>query len=431
MGIPNFLIVLSFFISFTSATLSVWSMGIPNFPFSGAEAEIYNHTLKSGSVVGVVNHFWSCACGGRAIDWRTEGGIAIYRLYIDGEETASLQFTPREMIGLGVFDPAGGSNDRVSLQEPYHTELLGKLSDWDGFFFKMKIPFYKSIRLTAQLPAGVAGFNVYTIIRGTEDDTPDANFLNLAGFGPLPFGTRLVQSRNDGVVVKNLGFIPIVNLTGGQGLIYSHTISIQGNPGFTYLEGCFHLITPIGANAEFDNVTGVAPGFPGAVLSTGTEDYYSSSFYFHAGLFAARDTGVTHMCGLRNTVAPKCLGNNSGFSQWSAYRFHDSDPLPFSGGAQLLMRNGDKADSTPYGLGKCYNLDMKPDGMSPVSLSPSHSFVISLKCNRGTRYIHTREHFLHFSRGLRRYPPWLGFTCSPSPQQAHENEKTRPPPLYK
>ena len=195
--------------------------------------EIYNYTLRPDSVMGVINHFWSCACGGRAIDWRSEGGIAIYRLYLDGEATASLQWTPREMVGLGAFDPAGGSADKLSLQEPWHTDLLGKLSDWDGFFFKMRIPFYRSLRLTAQLPTGVAGFNVYTIIRGVETDDYSSSPLSIAGYGALPMGTRLVQARNDNLLVPSLGFIPIVNFTQGSGLVYSHSISIQGNPGFT------------------------------------------------------------------------------------------------------------------------------------------------------------------------------------------------------
>ena len=92
-----------------------------------------------------VNHFWSCACGGRSIDWRTEGGIAIYRLYVDGETNASLSWTMREAVGLGVFDPAAGADDRIAIKEPWSTDLLGKLSDCDGFFFKLKMPFYKSI----------------------------------------------------------------------------------------------------------------------------------------------------------------------------------------------------------------------------------------------------------------------------------------------
>ena len=331
-------------------------MGIPNFPFTTTEVELYNHSLAAGAAFGVVNHFWSCACGGRSIDWASEGGIAVYRLYVDGEATASLSWTMREAVGLGVFDPAAGSAAGLSIKEPWATDVLGKLSDWDGFFFKIKMPFYKSIRLTAQLPAGVAGFDVYTIIRGVESDDFSGALISLPGIGSLPFGTRLVQARNDRVTVGNLGFIPIVNITTGSGVVYAHTIAIQGNAGFTYLEGCFHLITPVGAGATFDNKTGVAPGFPGAVLSTGTEDYYSSSFYFHAGLFATHDTGLTHMCGVSNTVAPRCLGAAQNVSQWSAYRVHDSDPLPFAGGAQLLMRNGDKGDATPYGTGKCCEL---------------------------------------------------------------------------
>jgi len=365
LPLPLPLLLLLALLPAAAALQSVFSQGIPNHPFTAQETEIYNYTLRPASAFGVVNHFWSCACGGRAIDWRTEGGIAVYRLYLDGEANASLQWTPREMVGLGVFDPAGGAADGVALKEPWHTDLLGKLSDWDGFFFKMRIPFYRSLRLTAQLPPGVAPFNVYTIIRGTESDDAGASPLAVAGYGPLPMGTRLRQARNDNLLVPSLGFIPLVNLTAGSGLVYAHSLAIQGNPGFTYMEGCFHLITPVGAGAAFDAATGVAPGFPGSVLSTGTEDYYSSSFYFHAGLFAAHDVGVTHMCGAANWPGPRCPGNASGVSQWAAYRYHDSDPLPFSGGAQLLMRNGDKSEATPYGTGKCYNLDMAPDGMSP------------------------------------------------------------------
>lgn len=341
-----------------------FSMGIPNFPFSDEEVEIYNHTLSPGSAMGVVNHMWSTACGGRSIDWASEGGIALYRLYVDGESTASVQMTMREAVGLGPFDPAAGSSAGLSLKEPWGNDLFGKLSDMDGFFFKIKIPFYASVRLTAQLPNGTAGFNVYTIIRGVESDASGSPPLMLPGFGALPLGSRLLQHRNEALLVPNLAFIPILNLTQGSGLVFAHSVAVSGNPGFLYLEGCFHLISPVAG--AFDNATGVAAGFPGAVLSTGTEDFYSSSFYFHAGLFDLHDTGVTHMCGVANTVAPRCVGTaaNNG-SEWAAYRVHDTDPLLFSGGVQLLMRNGDKEDPTPYGTGKCYNLDMTPDGMSP------------------------------------------------------------------
>lgn len=248
----------------------VWSMGIPNFPFTTTETELYNHTLAADSAVGVVNHFWSCACGGRSIDWATEGGIAVYRLYVDGESEASLTWTPREAVGLGTFDPEAGGSSGLSLREPWATDVMGKLSDYDAFFFKIKIPFYKSIRLTAQLPAGVAGFNVYTIIRGTEAPAEaSAPLLSLPGIGTMPFGTKMVQARVS-ATIESLGFIPVVNITGASGFVYSHAIAVQGHPSFHYLEGCFHLISPVPDNAAFDGRTGVAPGFPGAVLSTGS-----------------------------------------------------------------------------------------------------------------------------------------------------------------
>lgn len=47
----------------------------------------------------------------------------------------------------------------------------------------------------------------------------------------------MVQVRNDDIVVPSLGFIPIVNLSSGSGLVFAHTVSVSGNPGFLYLEG--------------------------------------------------------------------------------------------------------------------------------------------------------------------------------------------------
>lgn len=168
-------------------------MGIPNFPFTSSEQELYNHTLPPSSAMGTINHFWSTACGGRSINYATEGGIAIYRVYVDGELNASIQFTPRSAVGYGPFNPAAGGASAASLHEPWSTDLWGKLSDMDGFFFKVKVPFYKSIRLTAQLPAGVAGFNVYTIIRGVESDESGLPALSVSGYGVLPLGTRMLQ----------------------------------------------------------------------------------------------------------------------------------------------------------------------------------------------------------------------------------------------
>ena len=96
--------------------------------------------------------------------------------------------------------------------------MLGKTSDMDGYFLNFRVPFYNKIRVTAQLPAGVEGFNVYTIFRGVEN-VP----LSVPGFGPLPAGTRLSTVSNHALPVASLGFIPIVNISAGSGLVLAHS----------------------------------------------------------------------------------------------------------------------------------------------------------------------------------------------------------------
>ena len=89
------------------------------------------------------------------------------------------------------------------------------------------------------------------------------------------------------------------------------------------------------------------------------EDYYDSSFYFHAGIFQAPLSGVTKMCAASNapggTPAPTC--DNATRSEFSAYRVHTEAPLWFDGGVRLVARNGDMGGPTPWGGGKCYNLN--------------------------------------------------------------------------
>eukprot|EP00729_Bicosta_minor_P014373 gene14373-20223_t len=250
-----------------------------------------------------------------------------------------------------------GQDNAVSAEVPWGTELIGKTSDMDGYYSNVQTPFYKSIRVTAQLPPGTTGFSVYTIIRGTVN-VP----IVINGF-TLPATARMQTVTNTNMTVQSLHFVPIVNMslvgTGsstGSGMVLGHTVAIQGHPSFIYLEGCFHLITPY--TTPLRNF-GVANNFPGVVLSTGMEDYYDSSFYFHAGTFQLSASGVTHMCSggtAHSTPHPAC-GGGKALSEWSAYRFHHRDPLFFSGGVQLLFRNGDVGDKVSYGNAKCFNLD--------------------------------------------------------------------------
>jgi len=64
------------------------------------------------------------------------------------------------------------------------------------------------------------------------------------------------------------------------------------------------------------------------LISSGTEDYFQSAFYFDAGEFHFPEAGFTHWDSTSNTL--------------SAYKVHDRDMLFFdAGGYVLTWRNGD------------------------------------------------------------------------------------------
>lgn len=62
------------------------------------------------------------------------------------------------------------------------------------------------------------------------------------------------------------------------------------------------------------------------MLSTGTEDYFDSAWYFNGGQFWLPVSGFTHYNATSTGVT------------WSAYRFHEMDPLPFDQGFKFMWR---------------------------------------------------------------------------------------------
>ena len=363
---------------------------IPNHPFTDAEVDLFNHSLPPTSTVGMVTHFWSTAV--EEFQGGVDSGVTTYRYYIDGEAEASVVFTPREAAGV-VFDPVGecadpeckhpapmsgydfpepSGLDLVSAKVPWGTEWVGKTSDMDGWFTNLRVPFYKSLRVTAQLPPGHKPLTVYTIIRGQENVPLTIGGVRLSAEKP-----KLRTYHNKKLTKGSLEFTAIVNKTRGAGVIWGHTLGVQGHAQFYYLEGCFHLLTPWVAptiTSSPEHRLGLSANFPGVTLSTGVEDYYDSSFYFHAGIFQLPVSGVTHMCAGGKAAPPHPACPNSTQSQWSAYRFHEKDPLWFEDGVQLLVRNGDFTGPVPYGAAKCYNLNMTCGGFPPC---PGPSVVTS------------------------------------------------------
>jgi hypothetical protein len=310
--------------------------GIPSLPLQpGVATPIFNHTVAAGSTLGVLNHLWSVGPGSAA---KPElDGIQIYSFYVDGEPEPSVRFSMRAAAGI-IFDPViadkrdvqplpngsallpdgppkklvNSSAIPISALTPWGTEWLGKGSDMEGYYNNFKLPFSRSLLVTVELPAWAPkGLAVWTILRG-EENVP----LTLGGRA-LPPTARLRTHTNTQVFVDDMGFTPLVNSTGGSGVVFGHTLGIEmgRNPvrqryytflephlqrinlprqardkdekilnkrvspqhvnPLGFLEGCFHLITPfsgVGVSA-LQQQYGVGAGFPGVVLSTGMEDY--------------------------------------------------------------------------------------------------------------------------------------------------------------
>jgi len=182
-------------------------------------------------------------------------------------------------------------------------------------FHNFKIPFHKSILISTQHQFADYGA-FYMIVRGATNIP-----INIGGVVANPATVRMnlaiVQAT-----FQPLAYIDLVNVPAGQkGVFFEHTLAVtSGNLNF--LEGCYHMFQ---AGQEF----------PGIVISTGTEDYYDSAWYFNAGEFHLPTAGFTHF---DDKSVP-------GVVSWSGYRFHEQDPLIFANGFRFVWRNGDSNDA--------------------------------------------------------------------------------------
>ena len=236
------------------------------------------------------------------------------RIYIDGEDEASLDFQVLLAHGIGIgqnlenpYVPWG--NDRLA-----HEARGGIYNTCD----------MKSFRVTATHPHG--GLFWY-IIRGVE------NYPLVLGHLQLPASTRLRLYKNVNVTLGPYKFLPLVDRTKTAGAVYQITIAANSS-NFYYLEACMR--------ARIDGATDVT------WLSSGTEDFFLSAYYFDAGVYHTENSGLTY---------------SNGKGTMSVYKFFDNDPLLFSKSLELAWRCGETHD----GVDGCPS-DYPPPGVeSPLA----------------------------------------------------------------
>jgi len=262
-----------------------------------AETVLFEH-----KGTGCLTHFWF----GGNFDGVENTRI---RYYVDGEEKPSIDMDL--YMGHGI-----GFNDNHA---PWATKHVGKIGKRNGVYNYYRIPFGTSIRVTGQRSAEAKGDPMsWWIIRGVED------YRVTLGDVKLPATARLKLYRLEDHDVQPLDEFTVCDAP-GRGAVYQVAIAAKGltdKPNHIYyLEACMRAY--LGESEK------------PLMLSSGLEDYFLGTYYFDTGRYHADIAGLTHFDRNANT--------------FSAYRFHDDDPLFFDNGLRLTCRNGETKHGTAEG----------------------------------------------------------------------------------
>ena len=312
---------------------------------SGAQ-QSFSHSISVGRIAagGVQTLLERPGAGCMSYAWYTAGtgedppsypaeGSTRLRYYVDGEASPSVDMALD--MGHGV-----GFDDR---RAPWSAgELFGKSGTTLAFWSTLRVPFGAGVRVELFLPpaVNVSGQEMfYVILRGTD--------YSRGGFGSgpwpslggwtLPVSARLRLLRVENASLAPLETLPLVLLEPGAraGALYMTVLEVlSGNSNF--LEGCFRA--RLGGAADEGEM----------LLSSGTEDYFGSSFYF-SGVpdgFTSANAGLTHLA----------YNASDGGLHFSAYKVHDRDTFlwPAQSAVNITWRNGDVYDASPGGSGlKC------------------------------------------------------------------------------
>jgi len=268
------------------------------------EAELFQHTGK-----GCLTHMWF---GGA---WKGCERTRL-RIYVDGETNAAIDM--ELYLGHGI-----GFGDELA---PWGVACIGRTGGGVNVYDTYRIPFGKSIRVTGQrAPDADDNPLFWWIIRGTE------NLPVEIGGVKLPDTARLRLHKLENYTAQPLEEFALCDVK-GDGALYQVTMAAKGlrSPSpdgkyrwhdLSFMEACMRAYV------------GGAP--EPLILSSGLEDYFLGTYYFNKGRYATPVAGLTHFDRAKN--------------EFSAYRFHEDDPVFFHNGLRLTCRCGEKVGGRVVG----------------------------------------------------------------------------------
>ena len=216
----------------------------------------------------------------------------IVRCYWDDETEPSVEVPVSDFFGVGF----GEWHDYISL--PLNMTSGGYNSYWP-------MPFRRRARITVENKSAVMIDRFYYNVEvETQDRLPDSVLYFHAQF------RRTTAERGAPVVVLDAV---------GRGHYAGTVLSMQprGRRSMWYLEGNERVFIDGDSTPSF--------------VGTGTEDYFSSGWYFDTGPYSAPYHGLT----IKDEAAGRI----------SAYRWHIEDPIPFARRLRFTIEHGGTNDA--------------------------------------------------------------------------------------
>ena len=311
------------FLSLHVVVVAVASPALPQqYPRTFSYTFKPGQALEPNKTLVLCNHVAKTPSGNHAvlISWFTgqlmwdHFGATIISYYIDGESEPSIRASIDMLTGEGPA-PTTPMKDRKII--PWGSASLGRVGIGGGAYTTTRIPFAKSVKVTAEMAPGGTQSEVFcSVVRGLENYGP----ISLRNSGVKLAGTSRLKSFYVNTTLKSTEWATLANVTSGSGAILQVVQHVRSVNSYC-LEGTHWARINTGANATTEDLQ----------LSSWFEDYYLSGQYFDAGEFA---TALSGMTAEDHWFYPHAL---------TAYRLHEADPVMFSSGIALRWQNGMKA----------------------------------------------------------------------------------------
>ena len=130
----------------------------------------------------------------------------------------------------------------------------------------------------------------------------------------MPDSARLKLYKLEDYTAQTLEEVDLCKTT-RPGMLYQVTIAAHAER-LTFLESCVRAY--IDGNAE------------PLLASSGLEDYFLGTYFFNRGMYHNEVAGLTHL--------------NKEDHSFSAYRFHEEDPIFFQKGLRLTVKCGEQIE---------------------------------------------------------------------------------------